>query len=107
MALVLAALGLWMAASFLPALIGATILAVALWPPLWHSPSDLWADLPERRLFSSRSIALILVTPIPLAVYEVAQQSDLLVDWPKRAHEGGAPRYQAAFCSRECRCAEA
>ena len=34
-------------------------------------------------------VALILVTPISLAVYEVAQQSDLLVDWPKRAHEGG------------------
>ena len=27
---------------------------------------------------------LILVTPISLAVYEVAQQSDLLVDWLKR-----------------------
>src|ERR1700748_2319306 len=32
LALVLVALGLWTASSFLPALIWATILAVALWP---------------------------------------------------------------------------
>ena len=90
LALVLAALGLWTAASFLPALIWATILAVALWP--------LYVEFAERLLGGPSGaaaflftvlVALILVTPISLAVYEVAQQSDLLVDWLKRAREGG------------------
>jgi predicted PurR-regulated permease PerM len=90
LALVLAALGLWTAASFLPALIWAAILAVALWPlylafakRLMGRPSGAAAFL------FTVLVALILVTPISLAVYEVAQQSDLLVDWLKRAREGG------------------
>jgi predicted PurR-regulated permease PerM len=79
LALLLAALGLWTAASFLPALIWATILAVALWPlylafarRLMGGPSGTAAFL------FTVLVALILVTPISLAVYEVAQQSDLL-----------------------------
>jgi predicted PurR-regulated permease PerM len=90
LALVLAAVGLWTAASFLPALIWATILAVALWPlyvafarQLLGGPSGAAAFL------FTVLVALILVTPISLAVYEIAQQSDLLVDWLKRAREGG------------------
>src|ERR1700743_555701 len=63
-ALVLLALGLWTAASFLPPRRWATILVSML-------------------------VALILVTPISLAVYTIAQQSDLLLDWFKRAREGG------------------
>jgi predicted PurR-regulated permease PerM len=34
-------------------------------------------------------VALILITPISLAVYTIAQQSDMLIDWLKRAREGG------------------
>jgi predicted PurR-regulated permease PerM len=90
LALVLLAFGLWTAASFLPALIWATILAVALWPlymafakRFMGGPSGLAAFV------FTVLVALILVTPISLAVYEVAQQSDLLVDWLKRAGEGG------------------
>jgi hypothetical protein len=91
LALVLAALGLWTAASFLQALIWATILAVALWPlyvafakRLMGGPSGAAAFL------FTVLVALILVTPISLAVYEVAQQSDLLVDWLKRALRAGS-----------------
>ncbi|MBR0755645.1 AI-2E family transporter [Bradyrhizobium jicamae] len=90
LALALAALGLWTAASFLPALIWATILAVALWPlylafatRFMRGPSGVAA------LVFTILVALIMVTPISLAVYEVAQQSDSLVDWLKRAREGG------------------
>ncbi|WP_223970424.1 hypothetical protein [Bradyrhizobium sp. RD5-C2] len=34
-------------------------------------------------------VALVLVTPILLAVYAIAQQSDTLMGWLKRAREGG------------------
>src|SRR6201999_771451 len=34
-------------------------------------------------------VALILITPISLAVYTIAQQSDTLADWLKRARDGG------------------
>src|ERR1700749_4457220 len=92
MALVLAvvALGLWTAASFLPALIWATILAVALWPLYIAFPTRFLTG-PSRAavLIFPLLVALILITPISLAVYEVAQQSDLLADWMKRARESG------------------
>ncbi|WP_375778693.1 hypothetical protein ACE103_06025 [Bradyrhizobium sp. ma5] len=34
-------------------------------------------------------VALVLVTPILLAAYAIAQQSDTLMGWLKRAREGG------------------
>lgn len=90
LALLLVVLGLWTAASFLPALIWAAIMAVALWPlylafatHVSGAPSGLAAFL------FTVLVALILVTPIALAVYEVAQQSNLLADWLKRARESG------------------
>ena len=90
LALVLVVLGLWTAASFLPALIWATIIAVALWP-LYLSFAARFMGGPSgaAALAFTVLVALILITPISLAVYEVAQQSDLLADWLKRAREGG------------------
>src|ERR1700760_285813 len=89
-ALILLALGLWTAASFLPPLIWATILAVALWPLYLKFASRFMAGpSPAAALLFTMLVALILVTPISLAVYTIAQQSDLLLDWFKRAREGG------------------
>jgi predicted PurR-regulated permease PerM len=90
LALVLVALGLWTAASFLPALIWATILAVALWP-LYTAFATRFMSGPSAAaaFVFTILVALVLVTPISLAVYQVAQQSDLLGDWLKRAREGG------------------
>ena len=87
---VLVALGLWTAASFLPALIWATILAVSLWP-LYLAFAKRFLSGPSAAAAFAFTIliALVLITPISLAVYEVAQQSDLLADWMKRAQEGG------------------
>ncbi|WP_291711163.1 hypothetical protein [Bradyrhizobium sp.] len=90
LALVLVALGLWTAASFLPALIWATILAVTLWPLyLIFAKRFLGGPSGAAAFAFTVLVALILITPISLAVYEVAQQSDLLGDWLKRAREDG------------------
>src|SRR3954468_12352575 len=86
LAIVLVGFALWTAAGFLPALIWATILAVALWPlyiKFAAGPSGVAAVL------FTVIVALILFTPMALAVYQVAQQGDVLVGWLKKAGESG------------------
>ena len=89
-ALAIVVLSLWTAASFLPSLIWATILAITLWPlyitfaaRIASGPSGLAA------LVFTAIVALILFTPMALAVYQVAQQSDEIISWLKKAREGG------------------
>ncbi|MHC2288783.1 AI-2E family transporter [Bradyrhizobium barranii] len=90
LALLLVVLGLWTAASFLPALIWAALMAVALWPVyLAFAKRVSGGPSGSAALLFTVLVALILVTPIALAVYEVAQQSNLLADWLKRARESG------------------
>ena len=90
LALILVALALWTAAGFLPALIWAAILATSLWPlyvkfatRVSSSPSSLSAFV------FTLIVALILFTPMSLAIYQIAQQGDLLVGWLKKAGESG------------------
>jgi predicted PurR-regulated permease PerM len=90
LAVVLVALALWTAAAFLPALIWATILAIALWPlyikfaaRFGVGPSGLSAFI------FTLIVALILFTPMSLAAYQFAQQGDMLVGWMNRAKESG------------------
>jgi len=86
----LAALGLWTAASFLPALVWATIIAVALRPLYLAFATRLMCGPTGAAAFVFTAlVALIFITPIALGVYEVAQQSGLLADWLKRAGESG------------------
>ena len=90
LAVFLVALALWTAASFLPALIWATILAVALWP-LYLKFAARFASGPSglAAFIFTIIVALILVTPMALAVYQLAQQGDVLVGWLKKAGESG------------------
>jgi len=68
LALVLVALGLWTAASFLPALIWATILAVALWPLyLVFAKRFLGGPSGAAAFVFTVLVALILITPVSLA----------------------------------------
>jgi predicted PurR-regulated permease PerM len=90
LALVLVALTLWTAAGFLTALIWAAILAIALWPlyvsfgtRIGSGPTALTA------LAFTLMVALVLVAPMSLAIYQIAQQGDVLVGWLKRAGESG------------------
>lgn len=89
-ALILLALGLWTALSFLPPLIWATVLAVALWPLYLKFAKRFMAGPSGAAAFVfTVLVALVVITPISLALYTIAQQSDMLLDWLKRAHEGG------------------
>jgi predicted PurR-regulated permease PerM len=90
LALALVAAALWTAADFLPALVWAVILATALWPlyarfaaAVSGGPSSLAAFL------FTALVGLVLIFPIALATYQIAQQSDLLFAWIKQARESG------------------
>jgi hypothetical protein len=90
LALILRALALWTASTFPPSLVWPTILAVALWPlHLQFATRFMAGPLVFAAFVFTMLVALVLFTPISLAVYTIAQQSDLLIDWLKRAGEGG------------------
>ncbi len=90
LALALAALGLWTAAGFLPALIWSAILATTLWP-LYTQFSKRMTSGPSTAaaLVFTLIVALVLFTPMALAVYQIAEQGDVLVGWLKKAGESG------------------
>ena len=75
---------------FLPALIWATILAVTLWP-LYIQFATRFTSAPSSlaAFVFTVIVALILFTPMALAIYQVAQQGDFLVGWLKQAKESG------------------
>jgi predicted PurR-regulated permease PerM len=90
LSVVLVALALWTAAGFLPALIWATILAVSLWP-LYINFAKRFTSGPSgiAAFIFTAIVALILFTPMSLAVYQIAQQGDVLVGWLSKAGESG------------------
>jgi len=90
LALALAALGLWTAAGFLPALIWAAILATTLWP-LYTTFAQRIPSGPSTAaaLIFTLIVALVLFTPMALAIYQIAEQGDVLIGWVKRAGENG------------------
>ncbi len=90
LALVLVALALWTAAGFLTALLWAAILAIALWPlyirfarRFGAGPTTLTA------LAFTLMVALVLIAPMSLAIYQIAQQGEALVSSLKKAGESG------------------
>ncbi|MEN3383119.1 MAG: hypothetical protein V7608_3163 [Hyphomicrobiales bacterium] len=87
-ALVLAAL--WTSADFLPALIWAAILAISIWP-LYETFASRISDEPSgiTAFFFTLLVALIVFTPMALAIYQIAQQSDELASWVTQSRDNG------------------
>ena len=88
LAMTLVAAALWTASDFLPAMIWAAILAIAVWPLYARlvrtdEPSAL-ASL----LFTSL-VGLVLILPIALATWQTAQQSDVMFAWIKQSQDKG------------------
>nr|WP_249225455.1 AI-2E family transporter [Tardiphaga alba] len=90
LALIVFAFGVWTAWALLPSLIWATIIAVALWPLYLKFAGWFSSDKSSiAAFFFTALVALALFTPISLAIYQIAQQSDLFVSWLKQARESG------------------
>lgn len=91
-AVALVAAAIWAALDFLPALIWAALLAVALWPlyertahAMAHGPSAVTA------LLFTLLIGAVVFLPVGLAIYEIAQQSGTLGTFISQAHDNGVP----------------
>jgi predicted PurR-regulated permease PerM len=90
LAIGLVAIALWTAADFLPALVWAAILAVALWPLYASFAARVSAEPSSLTAFIfTLIVALILFTPMALAIYQIAQQSDVLAGWITQARDNG------------------
>lgn len=90
LAFVVFAFGMWTAWALLPSLIWATIIAVTLWPLYLRFTGWFSSDTSSIAAFIFTAlVALGLFTPISLAIYQIAQQSDILVSWLKQARESG------------------
>jgi predicted PurR-regulated permease PerM len=86
LALALVAAALWTASDFLPALIWAAIMAIAVWPLYSRAAPE---PSPLAAFVFTALVGLTLILPIALATYQMAQQSDALFAWIKQARESG------------------
>ncbi|HLH88841.1 MAG TPA: AI-2E family transporter [Xanthobacteraceae bacterium] len=79
---------IWTARDFLPALIWAAMLAIALWP-LYERAAGKFFDLPSTgsALLFTLIVAVVVCLPIGVVMYEIAQQSEafgsLIAQWSK------------------------
>ena len=90
LAMTLVAAALWTASDFLPALIWAVILAIAVWPlyvRFAHAVSDEPSSLAA--LMFTAVVGLVLIFPVALATWQIAQQSDVMFAWIKESQDKG------------------
>jgi predicted PurR-regulated permease PerM len=90
LALMIFAAALWIAADFLPALIWAAIIAVAVWP-LYTRCASLVPKVPPTptALLFTLLIGALLFLPIALATWQIAQQGDAFFAWIKQSQQSG------------------
>jgi predicted PurR-regulated permease PerM len=93
LALVLAAIGLWIARDFLIPLGWALVLAIAVWPLYRWVTARGWLGsgsvLPP--LVFTSLIGLVLVIPLGFAAIEVGREGQAPVEWLRAARENGIP----------------
>jgi predicted PurR-regulated permease PerM len=90
LALVLVGAALWTASDFLPALVWAAMIAIALWP--LHVRANALASRDRSGTVAfllTLVVALLIFVPIALVTYELAEQSDVLAAWIAHARDHG------------------
>jgi len=93
LALVLTALGLWTLREFMPALVWAAVLAVALWPS-YQRARRRWPPGHHNILLPSvftLGIALVFVLPIVLTGIQAGREARTVVAWIDSARHDGIP----------------
>ena len=88
LAMTLVAAALWTASDFLPALLWAAILAIAVWPLYARFARTDEPSAPAAALFTAL-VGLVLIFPIALATWQIAQQSDVMFAWIKQSQDNG------------------
>jgi len=91
--LVLVGLGAWTLRTFLPALIWAAILAIAIWPLYErieaHGPRRAAPVLAP--LVLTVAVGLVFVAPLLIAVLEAAREARELLQWVRETEASGIP----------------
>jgi predicted PurR-regulated permease PerM len=88
----LLALGLWIGGTFLPALVWAGIIAIAIDPLYrraelrWPKAQSLWLPL-----IATTLIALLVLVPLAMGAIEAAREAKYLFAWLADAQENGMP----------------
>ena len=93
LALVLTGLGLWTLQEFLPALIWAAILAIAIWP-MYQRARRRWPPGPRSLLLPglfTAGIALMFMLPVLLAGIQAGREARGIVAWVESARHDGLP----------------
>jgi predicted PurR-regulated permease PerM len=91
-AVVLVGVALWVAREFLPALIWAAMLAIALWPLYEKAAEHVWGGSTGASAFLfTVAVAVIVFLPVVLVTYELAAQSDVLSAWIVQSQKNGIP----------------
>ena len=92
LAVLLGGFGLWLGATFVPALIWAAIIAIAIEPIYaqaerrWPRGRELWLPLIVTAL-----IAILVLVPLAMGVIEAAREARHLSGWVVSARENGLP----------------
>ncbi len=87
------AVGLWILFDFLPALVWAAVLAIALWPLYRH----LLRQLPEHSdrvlgpLLATIGIGIVFIAPLVLLGVALAQESHFVIGFVAEARHHGIP----------------
>jgi predicted PurR-regulated permease PerM len=92
LAVTLVAAALWTALDFLPALIWASMLAIALWP-LYGRAAGHFSGGPSNAsaLLFTIAVAIVIFLPVALVTWEITQQGDALGAWIGRSRDEGIP----------------
>ena len=93
LALALVALGLWIVRSFLPALLWATILAIAF-SPLYERACRRWPRLRRGAILPAiftLGIGLMVVIPVALGLFRAIAEAKDLMHWFYTVRETGIP----------------
>ena len=89
---ILALFGVWLTATFLPALLWAAVIAIAI-DPLYQRAEDRWprgrnVALPT---IATLLIALLVLVPLGMAVFEAAREARAALGWIDQARTNGLP----------------
>lgn len=92
LAILLTLLGLWIGASFLPALVWAAVIAIAI-APLYARAEARWPRSREIALpaVATLLIALLVLTPLAMVIVEAAREAKSLFAWMADARANGIP----------------
>lgn len=91
-ALLLTLLGIWVSASFLPAIVWAAVIAIAIMP-LYNRAEARWPKARNIALptIATLAIALLIVVPLALLLFEAIREAKGVLSWLAAARINGVP----------------